>query len=530
MLLPSRFRHFRENGYANGKQDTFFLCALGAVFQSALLRAQTPSPAAPAFVTNNVYVAPLASETLHNNRDNIVIGVHGWTSYPQLWWRDGTNSWNNPNAEPPNPGMGTTIQEALGANANKWDSWGLDWTQGAAGGGTAPSTANEINAQLQGQYIAYQVLTNGNYKFIHLMGHSLGARVIETAANIIKQVNPNIVIQTTFFDAYQPYNWGLVFGSSANYSDQYYTTLDNFSGYLTSGQFPNALNVNMDSQVPPRPADYNFSTNALNNEYWIHNSPHFWYKATARDSANAMYGGYGFALSKESGNTWPPNNPKFAMGQNVTLNADGSTTSTQLRPVVDVAASKANLGLLNSAITGSANTIIDETANTASISAYASTATTPVGYVNFAITLTQPANYFQFNYKWLDLLDGTGRLTFNVYSLTGGGFDLKQPFNSLLWATDSTTGFTDTTLSTGKIIWTGTDFFNNPTTLPLPAGSYELRFRLDDLAGTQTSIQIGNIQTGLLAVPEPSSALLVLTIGLVMLTARPRRAKTPMAA
>jgi hypothetical protein len=477
-----------------------------AIAPASLSRADTP--AAPALVTANIYNAPLPSETLHNDRDNIVIGVHGWTSYPGLWWRDGSNSWNE-------PGMASALTTALGANASNWDVWGLDWTEGAAGTGGYPSTTNEINAQLQGQYIAKEVIS-GNYKFVHLMGHSLGARVIETAANIIKQVRPSITVQTTFFDAYQPYQWGLVFGSSADYADQYYTTLDVFSGNLTAGKFPNALNVNMDAFVQPRPADYNFSTdNTLNDEYWQHNSPHFWYKATVQAPNNASYGGFGFALSKESGNAWPPKNPKYAVGQDLTLNADGSISAQATLPKVStVAANAVSVKIQTSGITGSANTITDPVANTVIINAYDSTTATPVGYVNFTLHLAKPVNYFQFNYKWLDLIDGDGRLTFNVYHAGTGFFDPE--YTQLLWATDSVNGFDATTLSTGKIIWTGSNGAS------LAAGDYELRFRLDDLDGTQTSIQIGDIQAGLLVVPEPSSLFLI-AVGAIVLWQRDRR-------
>lgn len=494
------------------------------------LWAQSPPP--PMFTTANVYHPPANNgptddESLTPGQKNIVIGVHGWTSYPELWWLNGNNSWNDP--EQGNPGMRSAILDALGSDASSWDTWGVNWSEGAAGGVGAPSTSNEINAQLQGQYIA-NIVASGDYTTVDLIGHSLGARVIETAAEILRQVKPSIYIQTTFLDAYQPYNWGLIFGSASNFSEQYYTTTDVLSGNLTAGQFPNCLNVNMDAFVQPRPADYVFppAPAQLDDEYWQHNSPAFFYRYTALNPTAAQYGGYGYALSPMSGNMNPGANANYATGQNLTLNADGSISNqTKLAPVVDVAANKASLNLGTTTSSGNANTIFDTTAGTASLTAYGpsdpSPPATAFSYVDYPITFTQPVNYFQFNYTWLDMIDGDGQFTF--YINVPSQILFAPNYDALLWATDSSTGFAGTTLSTGKIIWTGVNGSNQTTTAPLPAGTYELRFRLDTLDGTQSAFQISDFQAGLLAqaVPEPGCLLMVASAGAFALLRRDRR-------
>src|ERR1051325_52054 len=199
------------------------LIAITSLLLSTALAHAAPTAAPPAFTTANIYNAPIASETIHNDRANLIIGVHGWTADPNLRRLTGTDVCNN-------PGMKQTLTTALGANANQYDLWGLDWRQGANSGiSNGPTTANEINAQLQGQYIA-KMIASGNYTNVQLMGHSLGGRVVETASSILKQVRPGIKLQDTFFDAYTPYNWRLVYGSNATYADSYYTNLDTTSG------------------------------------------------------------------------------------------------------------------------------------------------------------------------------------------------------------------------------------------------------------------------------------------------------------
>jgi pimeloyl-ACP methyl ester carboxylesterase len=457
------------------------------------------TPPAPAFATANVYNAPIASEALHTDRSNLIVGVHGWTSAPIYWWLTSTDAWNN-------PGMKDTLATALGANSGQYDLWGLDWSQGAAAPGfadVAPSTANEINAQLQGEYLA-RVIADLSYQKVQFMGHSLGGRVVETASAILKQVRPGITLQNTFLDAYTPYNWFRIYGSNATYADSYYTNLDTNSGTLTANQYPSALNVNMNAFVTARPAEYTFG-----DESWRHNAPHRFYKDTAADPNNAAYAGYGFANSIAGGKPFPPNAASKAAGQNIVLAADGSTTaapvtSVELRNPVSFPAAA-------SALTGSENLALNEPSDTFTLSAF-SAAGNQLGYGNFKIHLDQPVNFFEFNYNWGAIAAGTGRLTF--YLRTPSSIPFTSDSNSLLWAMDSVNAFENTTLSTDRIIWTGT-FSGLTTTAPLGAGDYTLAFRLDYLSGENVSIQISNIHAALL-VPEPAILTLLFAASLAL--------------
>lgn len=471
-------------------------------------RADTP-PASP-FVTDNQYHAPIASEALHADRAKIAIGVHGWTSFPEWWWRTGPNSWTQ-------PGVREAIQTAMGDQADQWDLWGLDWREGANHGTISPSTESEINAQLQGQYIA-RVVADGNYSHVHLLGHSLGGRVVETAAGLIRQVKPDATIHVTFLDAYTPYTWSRTYGSTATWAEHYYTSLDNISGSLTAAALPHALNVDMGAHVQDIPDDY-VPGDDFRMEYWRHNSPHQFYKRTAADPAGAAWGGYGFGLSRESGrDPWPAADAKFQKQQNVVLAADGSSTRTAISGVIEHAGNAFTRGIAESAITGRANASVNEAANTVTLSAF-SAADNQMGYVNLRLTTTQPVNFFEFNYEWLGLGGGNGRFTFTLHR-DSQIFPPQTAFNHLLWASDSEVGF-ERSLSTGRIMWTGLDAAFQPTSAPLAAGTYEMRFRLDYFEGEGISIRIGGIRGGLLAVPGPGAALVLATAALA---ARRRRA------
>jgi hypothetical protein len=472
------------------------------------VRAQTPPSAR--FETANVYNTPIAQESLHPDRTKIAIGVHGWTSDPGVWWRDGNNSWNM-------PGLRSAMVTALGDSAAQWDLWGLDWREGAHSAPVSPSTATEVNAQLQGQYIA-NVVAEGNYTHVHLMGHSLGGRVIETATTLIRQVKPEATVHATFFDAYTPHKWSRVYGSRATFAEHYYTDLDDLSGSLTAGVFPHALNINMNAHVQPRPDDWDFDPNDNNNpnmpnfidnEFWRHNSPHFFYKRTAQDPAAAQWGGYGYAVSRESGaDPWPPAGPAFARRQNVVLGADGAATRTEIQGVIEHPQNAVTRPITPGSVTGSNNATISEAMNRVTLDAF-SAAEQQMAYANLSLTITQPINFFEFDYEWLALSAGEGRVTFSVL-VPGAGF--FPAMERLLWASDSEVGF-ERRLSTGLLMVTS----NNP----LPAGTYDLRFRLDFLMGESTSVRISNIRAGLLDVPAPTAAVLP-AIALAMLLARRR--------
>ncbi|MBL8746525.1 MAG: hypothetical protein JNK58_09240 [Phycisphaerae bacterium] len=461
------------------------------------------TPPASPFVTDNQFHAPIESEALHADRSKIAIGVHGWTSFPEWWWRSGPNSWTQ-------PGVRESIQTALGDQADEWDLWGLDWREGANHGTVSPSTEAEINAQLQGQYIA-RVVADGNYSHVHLLGHSLGGRVVETAAGLIRQIKPDATIHVTFLDAYTPYTWARTYGSTATWAEHYYTSLDNISGSLTATAMPHALNVDMGAHVQEIPDDYVPGDN-FRLEYWRHNSPHQFYKRTAADPTGESWGGYGFGLSKESGrDPWPATDDKFARRQNVTLAADGSFTRAAINGVIEQPANAITRGMVESAVKGSTNASLNEAQNTVTLSAF-SAAGNQMGYVNLSLTTTQPVNFFEFNYEWLGLGGGNGRVTFTLHR-DGVIFPPQTAFNHLLWASDSSVGFGQS-LSTGRIMWTGLNNALQPTDEPLAAGTYEMRFRLDYFEGENISIRIGGIRGGLLSVPGPGGFLLLVTAGL----------------
>lgn len=165
------------------------------------------------------------------------------------------------------------------------------------------------HADEAGRILAKLIQENG-FQRVHLIGHSLGGRVIQTATEELwRTSNPSIHL--TFLDTYTRLDskWVNVFGDKANYAEHYFHKGD-WAG--TESQLPLALNVDITNlrggvEYPdPVPPGWPWD-----NSTFLHGWPYRWYTYTVMEYPivnpwNRGHLGYGFALSKEAGNsTWP---------------------------------------------------------------------------------------------------------------------------------------------------------------------------------------------------------------------------------
>ena len=78
------------------------------------------------------------------------------------------------------------------------------------------------NAQDQGINLARAIKSNTTYKYIHLIGHSAGAKLINEAALVLSGGSNRPFIHSTFLDAYTPSPGDhVLYGVYSDYAEHY---------------------------------------------------------------------------------------------------------------------------------------------------------------------------------------------------------------------------------------------------------------------------------------------------------------------
>ncbi len=217
------------------------------------------------------------------DKPNLVIATHGWFE-----------------KEPWPAGPVLAIKDKV--DSKTWLCGWYDWRSQA-------KVINPIDAAKYARDTAGPMLgekitkLSGNFKHIHLIGHSAGSWVISEAAKIVNK-KTNAAIHLTFLDAYVPPFWNeSELGNLkndpniTNWAD-HYLTRDITLG-ATEKTLTNAHNVDL-TDITPGINDHKF--------------PHYWYNATVigRYAAKGRYEGkelfyrsgnleYGFARGLEAG-------------------------------------------------------------------------------------------------------------------------------------------------------------------------------------------------------------------------------------
>lgn len=425
---------------------------------------------------SNHFNTPTVEHDRLEGRPNAFVAVHGWTSNPGVAYREGDAPWNS-------PGLRSSLERLLESRneAEDWDIWGVDWREGAAVceaamGSAMPCTQNEINAQVQGQWIAKVLAEQNQYEHVHLLGHSLGGRVIESASTMIRQVMPGATIHTTFLDAYSPYTWDHVYGSTADFADHYHNAND-WLVRMTNEAFPSALNVDISAIAPPYNSNWEHGRQS-----WGHNAPVFFYRDTMLDPELGRYYGYGMALSREVlGEAWPAAGEPFARNQVVTL-VQGADPQRREEPAHVVREGSEFTARISADDLEDVRGTVDTGESRTQLSG---TEESSIAIAIFQFETPAEANFLEFDFLWSNT-SGEGRLVFYVD-------------DEALWGTETRVGF-DRWLSTGKVMWTGM-LARIPIETSLDPGTHEIAFRLERLDGSSVAIQVRNVRGGMLAPP-----------------------------
>ena len=400
-------------------------------------------------------VDPIAP-AVGSGQDSIVIVTHGW----QPAWRTPDTHWV--------ANLRDAIRSRVSAN---WAVTNLDWVADAYQ--ALPDLAL-IRGAIVGSRYGRQ-LGQGSWQHVHFIGHSAGARLIESAAKAIKDISPSTVVHCTFLDP----DISMVllgidnnYGANANWADCYFT--QDGTGGFTAGGADNGYNVDVSWVDPKRnPVPYGNGQVAFSSHEW----PHDFYFATITNiDSSWCTANFGYPLSKEAGGwenrtSYPVGNtanPLVLCGpvgaiQNPTL------LRVEARLVLDSLGHAISAGatLFNSWFTLVKNPIqlAGSKGNAADLSQ-----SDPV-WLALAVPITNGANFVQFNLEFTDTNSGEGLLT-------------------VFWNTNQI-GMVDQ-----RVTFPGLRTYRFALPGAITNGLYTLSFRLDVFSNLVSSVTVTNVTTG----------------------------------
>lgn len=218
--------------------------------------------------------------------DKIVFVTHGWFDKGQDW----------PAA------MAAALREKTDPNA--WVCGYFDWSGGSKV--ITSIAAARYARDIGGPRLAAAILSlSDSFAHVHLLGHSAGSWVIDSAARRIARQRPAASIHLTFLDAYVPQGWdpnelGAVCSQSnaavPRWAEHYYTR--DLTYRVTQWDLHNAHNADItaiDPWVAEHEFPYRWYLATITGKYdrWDEKSREVAYRAGRID--------YGFARSRESG-------------------------------------------------------------------------------------------------------------------------------------------------------------------------------------------------------------------------------------
>lgn len=253
---------------------TIAICDEGIYFFQYDL--QTPQGSAEPNVVLSSFVLP-------NTVDKAVFITHGWIDKAEKDWPEN---------------MAGAIRKKT--DPNEWVCGFFGWSGGS--GVMTSIQAVQYARDIGGPRLAAAILKLPvSLRHIHLIGHSAGSWVIDSAAKWIVKEHPETSVHLTFLDAYIPQHWdpnqlGDVHSAGGVWAEHYYTRDITYA--VTQNDLIHAYNVDI-TAIDPLVAEHEF--------------PYRWYLATitggysrwdekGQDVFNAFGGiAYGFARSLEAG-------------------------------------------------------------------------------------------------------------------------------------------------------------------------------------------------------------------------------------
>lgn len=419
--------------------------------------------------------------------ENAVIMVHGFGAKESQWDE-----------------MADKITTSLSGDPNNASTWTVatyDWSTHADEGiwGTEyppPSQQTKAYAFVHGGHLAQQILAEGYQGHVHLIAHSLGGRVIDTASEVLRKEGWNGTIHLTFLDAYTPDEWEDGFGEHADWADHYFhwpeLDLSPIPGDIsesvdlevlmnTGATIASATNVDLSLLDPITIHGSDLLPKVIEKLVKSHGVPVQWYLESITGAAAGTPHEnvpYGFGMSLEAGYTGWTNGMPSVGGVPAVLLAGTEqppVPGARIQALTQNTQSHENqFQILNRSSTGTVYANVD---------VLELTTDSPV-WVNVALDLDEVSNAVSFDFQFTT--NAEGLLT--VYL---DGEPISLFFEEFLPG--------DT--------WISTDWLT--TELTLAPGMHSLGFRLDSLDGAISTIQIRGITTSLMTtvVPEPASGV-----------------------
>ncbi len=338
------------------------------------------------------------------------------------------------------------------------------WFQTSDNSSGTPDSAKE-NAGKHGVRLG-RVIARAGYSEVHLVGHSAGANLVQSAVEAIaEESSRDVTVQATFLDGYTgPFNQEASrYGQSATFAENYFHQGDSLFYWTTQGRYDHAHNLDVTGLAP---AALNLATG--------HGWPRVWYDETV-GAAESPDHGYGFrlSLSAEGPDAWK----QVASTRGGPTRRLGSPTPPAGPAPLITTYGPLDLGsaITRSSVTG---TIVADGVR------LTMTTGSPVWLV-LAIQATGPINFVTFDAEFVGGGEG-------VFSASWNGtviFTLDERY---------------TRAGLNNYVFQLPDWFE--------AGNYELAFRLDPYDSSASSIFVTNLRTGSVSssapVPEPSTFVL----------------------
>jgi pimeloyl-ACP methyl ester carboxylesterase len=464
------------NSYGSATSTTASLAVLtdGANGNTPTQITATPIPSKPIGVTK------------------LVVITHGW--------------------EPEGPGadvswivdMQAAINQHIGSDylVVPYDWVGSKFTQGAwtADPQDALNNAENIGTQLGKQ------IGSTSFQYVHLIGHSAGAGLIQAAADAIRQASPSTVIQTTFLDPFMGlFGESQNYGKNADWSDCYF--VEDGTGGFTSGYLNHAFNVDVSWVDPAHKTAPYFGFGGGEVALSSHGYSYNFYLGSITGGNSSCSSAYGFPLSREmEGVFWFNNQANYPVGSGPFLPCSPPDAVKNPNPGIaglesGAAGAWAVITDIPHALSQAGATLIGNAGaelhsiwsalplvKSGGIQPADNTANTPA-WLAMGLTVTNAVNFVQFDAAFTDTNAAQGLLT--VY-----------------WNTNQL-GMVDERVA-------ATNLQTYRFTLPniVSSGLYTLSFRLDSFDNS-SSIAVTNVATGFVGVTNP------ITLGISFTNSRP---------
>jgi hypothetical protein len=395
--------------------------------------------------------APPDYDTPPAGNTKMVVLVHGWNTTQAEY----DNFWS------------PLAAEILGVipDAANWSVWAYDWTPLSQW----PEPDQALTRAWMLGLALGQELAGQNLEHVHFIAHSAGSGLIGLASARLSDLSPATTIHTTFLDPWagvlplQPYS--TLYGGFADWSDQYYARDD--TGPWTA--------------LKDLPSSHNVDVTGLDPDFLAPFSSHAWPRCLYAHSVNggllddcsapnpANYGLYGFPLSFEwQGADWNTVIAGYPVGTHVTL-PETPLPLNGSDPVVERSFAVRDDAPID---TSSAPHVIN---GQMAFVGGGFTATAEAGqgpaWITFEVQTAAPVNFISFDAAFASAVGARGLLTVYADGTEIGVLD--EAF--------APSGIATYRMGTGG---------------GLDPGAHLLAFRLDELDGIQSSLDVSSVATG----------------------------------